>query len=775
MSQSPSATGSEGFQRLADLALDVRWSWNHAADRIWKQLDESLWEQIHSPWGVLQSVSQDRVRRLMGETGFRKEVESLLEARHRDESSDAWFQRAHPASSLTGVAYFSMEFMLSESLPIYSGGLGNVAGDQLKAAADLGVPVYGVGLLYQQGYFRQIIDNQGYQQAVFPYNDPGQLPIAPVRRDNGEWLRFQLDLPGCAVWVRAWQVRVGRLRLYLLDTNDAANYPTYRGITSELYGGNQELRLQQELVLGIGGWRLLELLGRTPEVCHLNEGHAAFAILERCAAFMRDTQQNFRSALATTRAGNLFTTHTAVAAAFDRFDPAMVERYLGAYAASNLAIEPHDLLALGRINPDDAAEPFSMALLAMHGSGAVNGVSRLHGAVSRRLFAESFPRWPIDEVPIGHITNGVHMPSWDSAAADTLWTRYGGTQPWRDPLSARAADLEAATDEDLWSLRNASRAELIHFARGRLELQLQASGMSVHRDEPLQTLLDPDVLTIGFARRFAAYKRPNLLLHDADRLLRLLTDSNRPIQLILAGKAHPADRIGQSMIADWLRFIRHTRARRHVIFLADYDMLLTERLVQGVDLWLNTPRRPWEACGTSGMKVLVNGGLNLSELDGWWAEAYSPEVGWALGDDASHDQDPSRDGKEAEALYGLLENSVLPQFYQRDARHSARMGIPHAAEHGAADATLLERQDCMRLCRTTLSHVRRALPPARGELRSPRARARGLGRERAATLERGAPQRVCHQDRCRPASGGNDARIERSPSRQRAGGIVRRR
>ncbi len=280
-----------------------------------------------------------------------------------------------------------------------------------------------MGLLYQQGYFRQIIDNQGYQQAVFPYNDPGQLPIAPVRRDNGEWLRFQLDLPGCAVWVRAWQVRVGRLRLYLLDTNDAANYPTYRGITSELYGGNQELRLQQELVLGIGGWRLLELLGRTPEVCHLNEGHAAFAILERCAAFMRDTQQNFPSALATTRAGNLFTTHTAVAAAFDRFDPAMVERYLGAYADSNLAIEPRVLLALGRINPDDAAEPFSMALLAMHGSGAVNGVSRLHGAVSRRLFAESFPRWPIDEVPIGHITNGVHVPSWDSAAADALWTR----------------------------------------------------------------------------------------------------------------------------------------------------------------------------------------------------------------------------------------------------------------------------------------------------------------------------------------------------------------
>jgi starch phosphorylase len=659
-------TEIDGIGSLMELALDVRWSWNHAADEIWKHLDPEFWELTHSPWGVLQSVSHSHIERVLAEPAFREKVERILGARKSAAQSAAWFQQAHSSSALNNVAYFSMEFMLSEALPIYSGGLGNVAGDQLKAAGDLGVPVVGVGLLYSQGYFRQVIDRQGAQQAIYPYNDPGQLPITPLRRPDGEWLRFRLDLPGHAIWLRTWQVRVGRLNLYLLDSNDAANYPPYRGITGELYGGDPEMRLQQELVLGIGGWRLLDLLGVNAEVCHLNEGHAAFAVLERARCFMRDTGQPFEVALTATRAGNLFTTHTAVAAGFDRFEPQLIERYLGDYAESTLAISPRALLALGRLNPDDPAEAFSMANLALRGSGAVNGVSRLHGEVSRRIFAPQFPRWPLHEVPVGHVTNGVHVPSWDSAHADALWTENCGKERWVRPAEEMLRNIRHATDGELWSFRNAARADLVNYARSRLSQELTASGAVPASIRIAEDVLDPNILTIGFARRFATYKRPDLLLHDRERLLRLLTDPHRPIQLIIAGKAHPADAAGQSLIVKWTHFIRATEARLRAVFLADYDMLLTERLVQGVDLWLNTPRRPWEASGTSGMKVLVNGGINLSELDGWWAEAYNAEVGWALGDGLEHGEDPSWDAKEADALYSLLEQEIVPQFYSRD-------------------------------------------------------------------------------------------------------------
>jgi len=662
-----------GFEDLAELALDVRWSWNHAADPLWKQLDADAWALTHSPWVVLQGAARDRIERLMADAAFRGSVQRLLQARREAEQAPAWFQQTHADSPLTGVAYFSMEFMLAEGLPIYSGGLGNVAGDQLKAAGDLGVPVAGVGLLYSQGYFRQMIDRDGAQRAVFPYNDPSQLPITPLRGTNGEWLRFQLRLPGHPIWVRAWQVRVGRCRLYLLDSNDAANFPAYRGITGELYGGGAEMRLQQELLLGIGGWRLLGHLGIRPEVCHLNEGHAAFAVLERTRSFMRESGQPFEAALAATRAGNLFTTHTAVAAGFDRFEPDLIERYLGAYAESELGISRKALLALGRAEPEDASEPFSMAQLALRGSGAVNGVSRLHATVSRRILAPAFPRWPLDEVPVGYVTNGVHVPSWDSALADELWTKACGAGCWLAPAQSIARGIAAIADAELWSFRNASRAALVEHARERLVQQLTASGADPALMERARHVLDPNVLTVGFGRRFATYKRPNLLLHDPQRLLRLLTDRDRPIQLVIAGKAHPADEPGQELIRQWTRFIRGTEARRRAIFLADYDMLLTERLVQGVDLWLNTPRRPWEACGTSGMKALVNGAINLSELDGWWAEAYTPEVGWALGDGREHADDPAWDAKEADALYSLLEREVVPQFYDHDPD-----GIPRA-------------------------------------------------------------------------------------------------
>jgi len=666
-------TEVEGFDSLAELALDMHWYWNHSADEVWRQLDPALWELTYNPWVVLQTVSRDQLRRTLADPAFRKRVDDLLRAERQEAESSSWFQQNYAQSPLISVAYFSMEFMLSEALPIYSGGLGNVAGDQLKTASDLGVPVVGVGLLYQQGYFRQVIDKDGAQQALFPYNDPGQLPITPVRQPNGEWLRLELKLPGYSVWLRVWQVQVGRAKLYLLDSNAPANFPVRRGITSELYGGGPELRLNQELVLGIGGWRLLKALGISPEVCHLNEGHAAFAVLERARTFMEETGQPFEVALAVTRAGNLFTTHTPVAAGFDRFAPVLIEQYLGWYAQNKLGISLHDLMALGRQNPNDSSEPFNMAYLAVRGSGAVNGVSRLHGKVSRHLFQPIFPRWPENEVPIGHVTNGVHMSSWDSEESDALWADSCGKDRWHGTLETLEEDMRAVSDSRLWECRASARQSLVEYVRERISRQLEASGTSPEEVEDAKHIFDANALTLGFARRFATYKRPNLLLHDPERLLRILTDPQRPVQLIIAGKAHPADQAGQALIREWTRFIRRPEARKHVVFLSDYDMLLTGQLVQGVDVWINTPRRPWEACGTSGMKVLVNGGINLSELDGWWAEAYAPEVGWALGDGKEHGDDPAWDAADAEALYTLLEREVIPEFYSRD-----KNGIPTA-------------------------------------------------------------------------------------------------
>jgi len=666
-------TDVPGFDSLAELALDLRWSWNHRADEVWRLLDPQLWELTQNPWVVLQTVSRHQLEQVLADPAFREKIAALLLEKRETENTSAWFQQRHPQSTLSCIAYFSMEFMLSEALPIYSGGLGNVAGDQLKAASDLGLPVVGVGLLYQQGYFRQEIDKDGAQQALYPYNDPGQLPITPLRQPNGDWLRLEIALPGYSVWLRAWQVQVGRVKLYLLDSNDAANFPAHRGITSELYGGGPELRLKQEMLLGIGGWRLLTALGLHPEVCHLNEGHAAFAVLERASEFMQGSGQPFEAALAVTRAGNLFTTHTAVAAGFDRFAPALIEQYFGRYAKHKLQLPLQELLALGRVNPHDATESFNMACLAIRGSGAVNGVSQLHGQVSRHLFEPLFPHWPAGEVPVGHVTNGVHMPSWDSAAADELWTQACGKDRWLGMTPTLEQDMRRVSAASLWKLRTTGSKALVEFTRERLSRQLAASGAAAAAVDAARQLFDPNVLTLGFARRFASYKRPNLLLQDPGRLLRLLTNPQRPVQLILAGKAHPADQAGQALIQEWVQFIHRPEVRPHVVFLSDYDMHLTEHLVQGVDVWLNTPERPWEACGTSGMKVLVNGGLNLSELDGWWAEAFAPDLGWAIGDGQEHGHDPDWNRGEAEMLYEVLEHQVVPEFYARDDQ-----GIPTA-------------------------------------------------------------------------------------------------
>jgi starch phosphorylase len=674
-----------GVTRLRELALDLRWSWNHATDELWSRLEPELWSRTHNPWVVLRTLSQRRLGQMLDEPEFRARLERLVSLTREAIRAPNWFQQSHADSGLQRVAYFSMEFMLSEALPIYAGGLGNVAGDQLKAASDLGVPVVGVSLLYQRGYFRQVIGGDGSQQALFPYNDPAQLPVTRVRQPDGEWLRLEIPMPGHGLWLHAWQVKVGRLHLYLLDSSDVANYPASRGITGELYGGGSELRLQQEIVLGIGGWRLLEALGLRPEVCHLNEGHAAFAVLERARASMRETGLPFDAALSTTRAGNVFTTHTAVPAGFDLFTPELIEQYLGGYAERELRMPVRDLLALGRRDRTDASEPFNMAYLAVRGSGAINGVSQLHGEVSRRIFLPLFPKWPLAEVPIRHVTNGVHMPSWDSREADELWTTSCGKDRWMGTLQSLGDGVRSVSDAALWQCRTAARARLVEYARARLAAQLEASGATSAEIEAARRVFRPDALTLGFARRFAGYKRPNLLLHDPERLIRLLRSADRPVQLILAGKAHPADGAGQALIRDWVRFVRRSDVRPHAIFLADYDMLMTEYLTQGVDVWINTPQRPWEACGTSGMKVLVNGGLNVSELDGWWAEAYAPSVGWALGDGREHGGDPAWDAAEAARLYELLEEEVIPEFYARDAQ-----GIP-----GAWVARVRESMACL--------------------------------------------------------------------------------
>jgi starch phosphorylase len=655
------------MDELIELALDLRWSWDHSADEIWRPLSPELWDRTRNPWVILQTISPGKLKDLAADDKFNTRVITSAEKMRASRNAAGWFQETQAQAPLSAVAYFSMEFMLGEALPIYSGGLGNVAGDQLKSASDLGVPVFGVGLLYQEGYFRQAIAADGSQLALYPVNDPGQLPIRPLRDASGEWVRLEMRMPAYKVWVRAWEAQVGRVKLYLLDLNDPENPPIVRGITNELYGDGVEVRIAQEIVLGIGGWRLLRTLGLNPEVCHLNEGHAAFAILERAADFMKSTGQPFEVALQVTRAGNLFTTHTPVEAGFDRFPPNLVWQYLGNYAQNHLGLSFRDLMAFGRRNPDDDQEPFNMAYLALRGSGAVNGVSRLHGKVSRRIFQPLFPRWPQDEVPISHVTNGIHVPTWDSQASDELWTRQCDFERWCGETEPEEEAIKKVPDQDLWAMRQASRHALVEFARQRYARQLAESGASQEEIAQANQILDPEALTLGFARRFATYKRPTLLLHDPERLIRLLTDPHRPVQILIAGKAHPADKPGQDMIRQWVTFTRRPEVRGRVIFLSDYDMLLTEQLVYGVDVWINTPRRPWEACGTSGMKVLVNGGLNLSELDGWWAEAFLPQVGWALGDGHEHGDDPGWDAAEANSLYSILENDVIPTFYDRKA------------------------------------------------------------------------------------------------------------
>jgi starch phosphorylase len=622
---------------------------------------------------ILQNIPREHLGELSRSARFRDELRRLESARLHYLSEPTWYAQTHPSGPLARVAYFSMEFGLGSALPLYAGGLGVLAGDYIKASSDLGIPMAAVGLLYQEGYFRQMLDAEGMQHETYPCNDATSLPLQPVLSQSGGWLRIQLEFPGRTLHLRAWKAKVGRVDLFLLDSNEALNSPADRGITSKLYGGGMELRFMQEIILGIGGWRLLDALGLEVDVCHLNDGHPAFVVLERARSFMRSSGLPFWEALWATRAGNVFTTHTSVGAGFDNFPASFVSKYFsraGNYLAE-LGIPIHELLALGRKSANDPEEPFKMAFLAMRGCSLTNGVSRLHGKVSRRVFRDLFPRWPESEIPITHITNGVHVPSWDSRWADEAWTRACGKGRWRKMVDL-ADSIQCLSDEEIWALNSREREDLVRCARERLVLQLGQRGAEPQAIVQAREVLDPRALTLGFARRFSEYKRPGLLLRYKDRLVRILTDPERPVQLIVAGKAHPADEEGKRLIQAWAAFASEPAVRKRVVFLEDYDISLAQDLVQGVDVWINTPRRPWEASGTSGMKALVNGGLNLSELDGWWDEAYSPDVGWAIGDGQEH-ADPGWDNVEAWQLCDILEKDIVPEFYHRDGS-----GIPRA-------------------------------------------------------------------------------------------------
>jgi starch phosphorylase len=656
---------------IARLALDLRWVWSHAMDRVWEALNAEIWHQTRNPILVIQNTPRGRLEELARSHDFVDRLRRLERREAEYRARRSWFQENCGLDPPPVTAYFSMEYGLTDALPLYSGGLGVLAGDHLKTASDLGVPLVAVGLFYREGYFRQMLDASGAQIEIYAFNSRDALPVQMVSDAAGMPLRVTIELPGRDLRVRIWRVAVGRVDLYLLDSDDPLNSPFDRGITAKLYGGNREARLMQEIVLGIGGWRALEALGIEVDVCHLNEGHAALATIERARSFSQANGCDFFTALWATRGGNVFTTHTPVAAAFDTFPLPLLYKY-GLRYAQHAGLEPAQLVGLGRAEPDDTDEPFNMAYLAARTCARVNGVSQLHGRVSRHIFAPLYPRWPEPEVPVTHVTNAVHVPSWDSPWADTLWTEACGKERWLGAPERLPEAVARLSDHQLWDFRAMERRDLVDYARRRLLRQLNQRGDREDSAVVAADALDPNVLTLGFARRFTEYKRPAMLLSQPDRLARLLGHPTRPVQVIIAGKAHPRDELGRSFVQQWAEFVRRPDVRSRAVFLEDYDMALAEQLVQGVDVWINTPRRPWEASGTSGMKVLVNGGLNLSELDGWWAEAYSPETGWALGDGREHFE-PDWDARETEQLFALLEQQVVPQFYDRDAD-----GVPRA-------------------------------------------------------------------------------------------------
>ncbi len=665
------------LEPLRKLAYNLRWAWHHETIELFRRLDGFLWETTeHNPVLMLGTIDQEKLKRAATDESFLAHMNRVLhELDGYLNGSPSWFQKLFPDVKKPFVAYFSAEFGVTECLSIFAGGLGVLAGDHLKSASDLGIPLVGVGLLYQQGYFRQYLNEAGWQQEAYENNDFFNLPVSLQKNYDGTPIKVKVRLPGRSVTIQVWRVNVGRVPLFLLDTNIAENSQEDRDITDQLYGGDREMRIKQEIVLGIGGYRALEALGLEPTVYHMNEGHSVFLALERIRKLMEKENLTFSEAREAAGAGLVFTTHTSVEAGQDYFSPQLMENYFRGYIKA-VGLSRNEFLSLGRERPSDDLEPFCMTIMALRLAAHSNGVSRLHGEVTRKMWKGLWPDVPEKEIPIGHVTNGIHFQSWISRDMKELYDRYLSPR-WRDEPADHSVwkHVEQIAAEELWRTHERRRERLVSFSRRHLKKQLLQRGASPNELKTAEEILDPEALTIGFARRFAEYKRATLLLQDPTRLAGILNDPERPVQIIFAGKAHPQNHPAKMLIKKIVDLARCEEFRRRLVLLEDYDMTVGRYLVQGADVWLNTPLRPREASGTSGMKATANGVLNLSILDGWWDEAYQPEFGWAIGRRETYKDQKVQDKVEAEALYDLLEREVVPAFYKCNADRLPRQWI----------------------------------------------------------------------------------------------------
>lgn len=656
----------ETLNPILSLAYNVWFSWNQQGLRLFQHMDRDLWEEAgHNPVEMLSRISQGRIMDLMEDDGFLSQMRKTANAfeDYMSEKGVYSFLLSQPIDFT--IAYFSMEFGITESLPIYSGGLGILAGDHLKSASDLRLPLCGVGLLYKHGYFTQYLSWDGWQQEESPNNDFYHMPVHLETDKKGKPLKICVDLAGRPCHAQIWRCQVGRIPLYLLDTNLEENHPDERNITGGLYAGNMEDRLRQEIILGIGGMKALEAVGIDPMVYHMNEGHSFLVGLERTKALMERYGLDFNTAKEVLRTSLVFTTHTPVPAGNDMFDISLMEKYLKGYVECG-GIRWSDFLSLGRKNSGDDRENFGATVFALKNSAYRNGVSKLHGEVSRDMWKDIWPNVAIEDVPISSITNGIHIPSWISAEMADLFERYLGPKWKEDPDNQKVWErIDEIPDAELWSTHQRRRERLVAFARRRLVNQLKNRGGKPRDIQRAMETLHPDALTIGFAKRFATYKRGLLLFQDIERLKKILSNTQQPVQIIISGKAHPRDHEGKAIIQKIIHIAREEPFRDKVVFLEDYNMNIGRYLVQGVDVWLNNPRRPLEACGTSGMKATANGALNLSVPDGWWVEGYHPELGWSIGSGEVYDNLQYQDEVESKTIYDLLEREIIPLFYNR--------------------------------------------------------------------------------------------------------------
>jgi starch phosphorylase len=666
----------EPLKGLRTIAHNMFWSWNPEFIELFRQIDPEKWEQCaHNPVKLLGIVNQSRFDDLAAMQGFIYQLKQAEDKLNHYLTSPGWFDSTWNKEKKPVIAYFSLEFGIHEALPIYSGGLGILAGDHLKSASDLNIPLVGVGLMYQKGYFRQYLNADGWQQERYEDNDFYNMPAELVRKKSDIPLTIKLTFPQRQLVAQIWKVNVGRVKLYLLDTNISANSPQDRLITSALYSGNSEMRIQQEILIGVGGYKALLAMGLEPCVCHMNEGHAAFMALERIRHLCTSKSLNFEQALEATKASNIFTIHTPVKAGNDEFSPELMNKYFGFYFPK-LGLNRDQFLALGRIDTQKDSETFKMPVLALKLSTWRNGVSKLHGGVSRSMWAELWPKLPVEEVPIKSITNGIHAKSFIAPELDQLYERYLGFN-WDEEIAEPQLwnNVDQIPDEELWRIHQRNRENLINFVRKQIKKQMQRRGTYHTELGWAEEALDPEALTIGFARRFATYKRGNLLLKDVERFIKLLNKADKPVQFIFAGKAHPNDEEGKEIIRQIIHFANRNDVRKRLIFLEDYNIDIARYMVQGVDIWLNTPRVPMEASGTSGMKAALNGALNVSTLDGWWCEGYSLNGGWVIGAGETYDDNEYQDKVESEAIFDLFENEIVPLFYTHSADNLPRAWI----------------------------------------------------------------------------------------------------